>query len=168
MRASRPAQDSEEFAVRSNGGDWIVAWECAPFAPQGTPHGAMGICVTRDGGLVLISSDGERWGLPGGRPEDHESWEETLHREVLEEACAQVVAARLLGFSRGRCISGPEAGLVLVRSVWRAEVDLAPWTPQFEIAYRRIVPAEAWTAHLRVDDGLGAIFWRAFAEAGLI
>lgn len=109
-----PARDGEEFAVRANGDDWIVPWHPAPEAPEGTPHGASGICLTADGGLVLISNDGERWGLPGGRPEEHESWEQTLHREVMEEACAIVVQARLLGFTQGRCIAGPEAGLVLV------------------------------------------------------
>jgi ADP-ribose pyrophosphatase YjhB (NUDIX family) len=162
-----PARDGEEFAVRVNGGDWIVAWHPASMAPKGTPHGATAICLTADGGLVLIGNDGERWGLPGGRPERQESWEQTLHREVLEEACAKVVRARLLGFTQGKCGAGPEEGLVLVRSLWRAEVELAPWTPQFEIAHRRVIPAEAWPAHLWIDDGFAAIFWRAFAEAGL-
>ena len=105
-----PARDGEEFVVRANGGDWIVAWHLASEAPEGTPHGATGICLTAEGGLVLISNDGKRWGLPGGRPEEHESWEQTLHREVLEEACAIVVQARLLGFTQGRCIAGPEEG----------------------------------------------------------
>ena len=161
------AEDREEFAVRSNGGDWIVSWYSPVDVPIGTRHGAAGICLTAVGGLVLISNDGERWGLPGGRPEDQESWEQTLHREVLEEACAKVVEARLLGFTQGRCISGPEAGLVLVRSMWQADVELANWKPQFEIAYRRVVPAKAWSAHLWIDDGFAPIFRRAFVEAGL-
>ncbi len=164
---SRSAGDGEEFAARVNGGDWIVAWHSASVAPEGTPHGATAICLTADGGLVLIGNDGERWGLPGGRPEKQESWIQTLHREVREEACAIVVQARLLGFTRGRCVTGPEEGLVLVRSLWRAEVELAAWKPQFEIAHRRVVPAAAWPAHLWIDDGFAAIFWRAFAEAGL-
>ncbi|HZD03196.1 MAG TPA: hypothetical protein VFA46_24280 [Actinomycetes bacterium] len=44
--------------------------------------------------------------------------------------------ARLLGFTRGECLSGPEEGLLLVRSMWRAQVRLQRWTPQFEIAHR--------------------------------
>ena len=83
-----------------------------------------------DGEVVLISPDGQRWGWPGGRPEPGESWEQTLRREILEEACATVTCARLLGFVRGRCVSGREQGLVLVRSIWRAEVRLLPsWGP---------------------------------------
>jgi hypothetical protein len=37
--------------------------------------------------------------------------------EVLEEACAVVTRARLLGFCWGACVSGPEHGVVLVRSI---------------------------------------------------
>ena len=65
-------------------------------------------CVTADGEVVLISSDGQRWGWPGGRPEPGESWKQTLEREILEEACATVTGARLLGFVRGRCADGRE------------------------------------------------------------
>lgn len=62
------ASDGEEFAIRSNGGDWLTAWH-SPFAvPAGTPHGANALCVTADDQVVLISNDGVRWGWPGGRP----------------------------------------------------------------------------------------------------
>lgn len=50
---------------------------------------------------------------------------------------------------RGVCASGPDEGLVLVRSMWRAEVELAPWEPGFEITHRRLVPAN------RLVDELG-------------
>jgi hypothetical protein len=56
-----------------------------------------------------------------------------------EEACATVIRARLLGFTRGQCVTGPERGLILVRSVWRADVELRPWQARFEIADRRVV-----------------------------
>jgi hypothetical protein len=85
MRQQRVARDAEEFPVRSNGGDWLIAWHAPFVVPMGTAHGANAFCVTRDAGVVLISSDGERWGWPGGRPEGNEQWEDTLRREVLEE-----------------------------------------------------------------------------------
>ena len=105
------------------------------------PHGAEGVCVTPAGEVVLISPDGKLWDLPAGRPEMGETWEDTLRREMLEEACATVLEATLLGFTRGACVQGPERGRVLVRSVWRAEVELAPWQPRFEIPHRRVVAA---------------------------
>jgi ADP-ribose pyrophosphatase YjhB (NUDIX family) len=168
MLQSRAARDGEEFAVRSSGGDWLIAWHSPLAVPAGQAHGANAFCVIADAGVVLISNDGERWGWPGGRPEGDESWEQTLRREVLEETCAIVGEARLLGFCRGACLTGPEEGRVLVRSVWRAEVELLPWEPRFEIAQRRVVPATGLLSHLWIEEGFEPIYYRALAEAELL
>ena len=117
--------------------------------------------------MVLISPDGQRWGWPGGRPEPGESWEQTLRREILEEACATVTGARLLGFVRGRGVSGREQGLVLVRSIWRAEVTLRPWRPEHEILFRRTVPASDLAGQLWIEPGAKPIYARAAHEAAL-
>jgi ADP-ribose pyrophosphatase YjhB (NUDIX family) len=162
------ARDGEEIAFRANGQDWIVSWNPPRTPPGGTPHGAVGVCVTGDGGIVLISPDGEHWGLPGGRPEGCETWEETLRREMLEEACATVVQARLLGYLRSACVAGPQVGLVLVRSVWRAEVELAPWEPRFEIPHRRVgAAAEVWN-HLALEGYPARIINRLLHEASIM
>ena len=168
MLQSCAARDGEEFAVHSNGGDWLIAWCPSAATPEGIAHGANAFCVTSDDRVVLISNDGERWGWPGGRPEGAESWEQTLHREVLEEACAAVVEARLLGFCRAACLTGPERGRVLVRSVWLAEVELLPWEPRFEIAHRRVVSATDLLEHLWMEPGFEPIYHRALVEAGLV
>jgi ADP-ribose pyrophosphatase YjhB (NUDIX family) len=165
---TRVARDGEEFAVWSNGGEWLTAWHAPSSAPTGTPHGANGFCIAGDDGVVLISSDGERWGWPGGRPEGNESWEETLRREVMEETSSIVRSARLLGFCRRACLSGAENGRVLVRSIWRAEVEVMPWKPRFEISHRRVVPAAELMSHLWVEAGFEPIYLRALREAGLM
>lgn len=59
------ARDGEEFAVRSNGGDWLTAWRPPTAVPDGIAHGANAFCVTADDHVVLISEDGERWGSRG-------------------------------------------------------------------------------------------------------
>ena len=99
-----------------------MAWHPPTLPPpSGKRHGAAAICHTAADRVVLVSHDGgQHWSFPGGRPEGDEDWRETLEREVLEEACARVERASLLGFGRGRCLSGHEEGLVLVRSLWRS------------------------------------------------
>ena len=125
--------------------------------------------MTADGNIVVISPDGTVWDLPAGRPEPGESWEQTLRREMDEEACATVVGVRLLGFTRGQCLTGPERGIVLVRSVWRAEVELRPWEARFEIADRRVVAPDAVEEALSLGSHpFAAIIRRELAEAALI
>jgi ADP-ribose pyrophosphatase YjhB (NUDIX family) len=160
------AANGVDFAATINGQEWRVAW-CPPAdPPAGTPHGAEAVCVVGDR-IVVVSEDGQRWGLPAGRPEAHEEWGDTMRREVREEACAEVVDSRLLGFSRGVCVKGPQEGLVLIRSMWRAEVRPDPWNPSFEMAFRRILPAEEVFRTVTIPDGLEPFYRRFFAEAGI-
>ena len=162
-----PIGDGEEVRARSAGQEWIVSWHPPRHPPDGTPHGAVGVCITSDNQLVLISSDQRHWGFPGGRPEGNEPLQETLRREILEEACAVVVATpRLLGLVRSRCVRGWQQGLVLVRSWWRADVQVGPWEPRFEIPYRRLVPLAEAAEHLREPDPVAnRISYRALREA---
>lgn len=160
------ALDGVEIAVSINGQDWRVAWYPPPDPPPGKPHGAAAVCLAGDQ-VVLISNDRERWDLPGGRPEPGESLVDTLRREIQEEVCATVTSCTLLGFSWGACLSGPEKGLVLVRSLWRAEVVLDAWEPRFEIAHRRLVPAGEALGQLGLPDEMRPLYRRIFAEAGL-
>jgi hypothetical protein len=78
-----------------------------------------------------------------------------------------VVSCRLLGFTRGVCVRGPQEGLVLVRSHWRAEVWVLRWEPRFEMTRRRLVPAEAALRSMAIPEGLAALYRRMFAEAGI-
>jgi 8-oxo-dGTP pyrophosphatase MutT (NUDIX family) len=121
--------DARQVAVRIGDDEILVSWHGPNTRPDGQAHGAEGICVTGTGDVVVISRDGRRWELPAGRPERGETWEQTLRREVREEACATVVRARLLGVARGEYVAGPQSGAVLVRSIWRADVTVDPWDP---------------------------------------
>jgi len=75
--------------------------------------------------------------------------------------------ARLLGFAKSICVAGHERGLVLVRSMWRAEVELDPWQPQYETTHRRVAtPAETAARHL---TGLSdPVIRRVLFEAGVL
>ncbi|QPP09426.1 NUDIX domain-containing protein [Streptomyces bathyalis] len=160
------AEDGVGFDAAINGQTWHIAWHPPPDPPPGTPHGAEAVCFAGDR-IVVVSRDGRRWGLPAGRPERNEQWAETMRREVREEACCEVTGCRLLGYSRGVCVRGHQKGLVLVRSMWRAEVQLEPWDPQFEMAHRRLLPAREAFRSVTVPDGLGPFHRRLFTEAGV-
>ncbi|MGD9890109.1 MAG: hypothetical protein AB7R89_11040 [Dehalococcoidia bacterium] len=137
IRRSLPAiaADGEAIDHHAAGQNWVVSWHPPTLPPpDGTPHGAAAVCLTLDRQVVLVSA--------GGRPEWGEVWRATLDREVLEEACATVEEATLLGYSRGICTRGPEEGLVLIRSLWRAVVSLHSWEPRYEITHRLVVPAD--------------------------
>ena len=143
---------------------WQSTW-CPPTdVPSGTAHGSAGVCLA-DGKIVLVTDDGQHWQLPGGRPEDGEDWADTLDREVQEEACATVLRRRLLGFSRGVCLRGPEAGLVLVRALWRADVRLDDWSPEYEMTQRRLVPQHDLWNTLTIPAGYEPIYRRILIEA---
>lgn len=141
-----------------------MAWHPPPDPPPGARHGSAAVCVAGDE-VVLVTADGHRWGLPGGRPEAGEDWMATLRREVREEACATVTGARLLGFTRGVCVRGHEAGLVLVRAHWRAEVRLDPWQPRHEMVGRRLVPPAEAFDRMWIPDGFEPLFRRILALA---
>ncbi|MDG4798308.1 NUDIX hydrolase [Micromonospora sp. WMMD1082] len=163
------ARDHESMPTVSGGQRWLTSWHPVDAAPEGRNHGAAGVCVGNDGrDLVLISPDQVHWGFPAGRPEGSETLGETLAREMREEACVEVLDARLLGFARSECVEGHERGLVLVRSYWLANVAIGSWEPQFEVAHRKVVPAAEATRYVRDPDAVATrISTRALIEAGL-
>ena len=142
-RVKEPVSIAKDFEVLPVGdGSWTHTWYPPTESPEGRPHGSGGVCFTSPDEIVLIRIPGnESWDFPAGRPEEGESWEDTFRREVMEEACALVVEATLLGYNRACCLEGKVAGLVLVRSFWKASVELLDWSPQHEIEERKLVPA---------------------------
>lgn len=159
------AREIEEHVVRANDQEWLASWHSPVSEPAGTRHGSAGICLTASGEVIVVSSDGSNWELPAGRPEGAETWEETLRREVREEACATVQEAILLGYTQGRCTRGPESGLILVRSIWFARVTLDSWEPQFETRHRKLVAIAKLLENLSIADGYAPIYERALSEA---
>ena len=158
-----------EYRFTSRGQDWLCTWHpAASPRPAGKNHGSSGVCFTPEGQVILVTQNGSAWGLPEGRPEGDEDWRQTLDREVLEEACARVQTATLLGVTSGLCTRGHEEGLILIRSVWHAVVVLDDWDPKFEMVQRRLVsPAEA-LAEMALSGYPAAIYRRIFAEALLL
>ena len=151
--------DGAPIEFVDKGQRWTATWhDLAGGPPDGGRHGSAAICFTPDHLVVVVSEDGLRWELPGGRPEVGESWRETVDREVLEEACAKIVDGTLLGYVRGSCTFGPEEGLVLVRSLWGIEVSLLPWEPEHEMNYREFLKPENVLSRIDFPEGLRPVY----------
>jgi len=132
-------------------GGWQLTWHAADAPPNGLNAGSSAVSITTPTQTVLVSEDGQTWDVPGGCPEGDETLIETLRRELLEEACATLLDAQLLGYARGVCISGNEAGSILRRSFWLAHVQLNEWRPEFEIRHRREIALADLLREVRQD-----------------
>ena len=161
------AREGEEIRFSDGRGqDRTASWHPPELpAPAGKPHGSAGICFTAELDIVLVTRPGISWEFPAGRPDGDEDWRETLDREVLEEACAVVEDATLLGFVRVASIRGAEEGRVRVRSLWCADVSLDPWEPRHEITARLIVPHDEALERVGFGGDHRPIFKRWFRDA---
>jgi ADP-ribose pyrophosphatase YjhB (NUDIX family) len=124
----------------------LLSWLPADRAPDdGHVQRAEAVTVTTDGEVVTVAEDGRGlWSMPGGRREPGELLDHTLRRELREEACAQVLHHRLLGFQRFERLDGECAGQVTAAAMFRAEVDLLPFRPERGTRHRRLLsPREA-------------------------
>ncbi len=144
--------------VVADGARYRVAWFDPPFRPPlAETTQALGICFTPERQIVLVTWNGTDWTLPGGTIEPGETLEQTLTREVWEEACARVRACAYLGCQRVEHLDGDPAPYYQTR-FW-ARVELEPFTPTHEMTARRLVPPGAF-----VDT----LFWGRETTARLI
>ncbi len=123
----------------------LVSWLDPAHGPPDELVGrAEAVAVTEEGHIVVVAdSDEQLWQCPGGRREPGESLEDTLRREVLEEACARVTASELVGFQRFRHLTGGRAGRVTTDAMFWVRVQAEPFAPRFETCARRLLPLAA-------------------------
>lgn len=162
MDEHRTEDDSDASA------DWVLSWTPASIeVPAGSNHGASALCRVASGELVVISENGGvSWDLPGGRPRGDESLRQTLDRGLWDEARARVSQATLLGYARSACLAGSHQGLVLVRSLWLADVSLEAWEVGLEEANRLVVPPVEALALM--PEGMREFYAEIFEAAGLV
>ncbi len=75
---------------------WIPSQDWKVFNPVTQ---ARGVCFTPEGKILLIQEH-KNWTIPGGSTESGETPEDTLRREVDEEATLELGECRLIGASQ--------------------------------------------------------------------
>jgi ADP-ribose pyrophosphatase YjhB (NUDIX family) len=117
---------------------------------------ALGICFTSDGQIVLVSSDGEHWTLPGGHPEPHETLEMALERELREEACARLVSCEYIGCQRVDDPDRHDGPALYYQARFWARVELYPFEAVAETIDRRLVAPENFLDNLAWGEAAAA------------
>ena len=144
--------------VVADGERWRVSWFDPPFRPPQTETTqALGICFTHDSQIVLVTWNDTDWTLPGGTIEPGETLEQTLTREVWEEACARVRACAYIGCQRIEHLDDDRPAYYQTR-FW-ARVDLEPFVAAHEMTARVLVSP---------DQFRDTLFWGRERTAALI
>jgi 8-oxo-dGTP diphosphatase len=124
---------------------YILEWLPAPFiAPNELIIQSGGICFNENHKIILVRQE-KGWYIPGGHPEENETLEEALIREIAEEACAKVLDYRYLGCIKNTEIESLKPGKIPVfyKARYWVKVQLSPFIPQFETTGRaEILPEE--------------------------
>lgn len=132
------------------GRELLATWRDASFSqPRRPGNQASAICFTEDGMVVLVTTDGQTWMLPGGHTEPGESAEDTLVREVNEEACATVADLAYLGAQEVRDLADSNGSTIHHQALFWARVRLGKFEPKYETTARKLVNPSSINDSLR-------------------
>lgn len=99
--------------------------------------------------LVTRRGDG-RWTLPGGSAEENETWDTTLHRELLEETGCSIIRSTAFGAYRVSIDHNTSYRIVCHADVEKVQAPADPDGPRGIVEVRALPPAQA--AKLFTDD----------------
>jgi 8-oxo-dGTP pyrophosphatase MutT (NUDIX family) len=142
-----------------------LTWLPRPFEPPpDLTTSASGICFTEHRKIVLVTRDGQRWDMPGGKPEHGESLEEALAREVWEEARARVVRSQYIGCERIDDPNHPDGPRTYYQARFWARVEVYPFKALFETTDRQLVDTDTLLSTLHWGESPIA---RSIRERGI-
>src|SRR5262245_524778 len=130
-----------------------VRWMPPTFVPpRALTTQVYGVCFTEHRKIVLVTTGDGRWNLPGGQPEEGETLEAALEREIWEEARAGLVRSQYIGCQE---IEDPDAvagpNLYYQMRFW-ARVELYPFKALFETTDRKLVDSGEFLDNLFWGD----------------
>jgi ADP-ribose pyrophosphatase YjhB (NUDIX family) len=113
-------------------------WLPKPFQPpRDLTIQSSGICFSKNKKITLVRHH-KGWLLPGGYPEENETLEEALIREIAEEACAKVIDYEYLGSIKSEELTPVAKGNlpVFYQARYWVLIENGPFIPEFEINER--------------------------------
>lgn len=154
-------QPSHAF-VNSKGHNVTLTWVRTDELEQYKPcFQVYGVVFNAEGEILLIQEKG-KWKIPGGTPEGDETAEETLRRELIEEADVTIGKLTPVGMQRVEYPNNPDEneGDLYYQYRYACMLDeLQPSTPDPDTGItnlRKFVPASEVTDHVK---------WGAVGEA---
>ena len=123
-----------------------------------------GVCFNDKNEILISRKVGdEKWIIPGGHPEGNETIEETLEREMIEEADVKVKNIKLVGAQKVHPKGKPEEYYYQVRCICELE-ELLPQT--IDLAEnvnweRKFVPVNKVTEFVQWGNTGNAMFKNA-------
>ncbi len=137
---------------------WIKTSEIGKYSPITQVYGI----IFNDENEILVcrESSDSKWIIPGGHPEEGESFEETLKREVLEEVDVEISDIKPLGVFKVEFSDDPEKIIYQSRFISRLK-HLHPQTPDpanNSTWERKFVSAEKVTEYVQWGEVGEAMF----------
>lgn len=98
---------------------------------------------------LLIVKNGNTWTIPGGHPEVNETQQQTLERELMEEACVTLKEIKYIG-----AVEVVEDDKVYYQLRYTAKVDkILPFKQEYEISERNFVNLDELTKFIKWANG---------------
>ena len=106
--------------------------------------------IFNDNNEMLIVKGGKTWTVPGGHPEAGETMEETLHREIMEEACTTLKDVNYLG-----AVEVVENGETYYQLRYTAHAnEVLPFKEEWETSEREFVTLDNLPEYIKWAKGV--------------
>ncbi|HEX6976848.1 MAG TPA: NUDIX hydrolase [Patescibacteria group bacterium] len=159
----RPTQkanwEGEKFVI-----EWIKTNSVKGLSPITQVYG---VCFNDKNEILIARKEGMgEWIIPGGHPEKDETIEETLKREMIEEADIKVKNIKVVGVQKVNPKDAPEKYYYQVRCVCLVD-ELLPQTPDPDNGKnweRKFVPSNQVTKHVKWGEIGEAMFKAAITS----